>query len=112
MGRATGELVRVRGLDKDRREAYFEPALIPVRIYDGEHTSTPRQKLKFTWRGKALMYAKGPPDSKTGWAHLNASLASGAADRTSRRTASRSRAGHRAGQRRKNRRSPQLPYRL
>jgi hypothetical protein len=23
------------------------------------------------------MYAKGPPDSKTGWAHLNASLASG-----------------------------------
>jgi hypothetical protein len=39
-------------------------------------TSTSRQKPKFTWRGKALS-TKGPPDSKTGWAHLNASLGFG-----------------------------------
>jgi len=34
------------------------------------------------------MYAKGPPDSKTGWAHLNATRASGALDWTKRRKVS------------------------
>jgi hypothetical protein len=43
------------------------------------------------WRSAGVievMYEKDPPNSKTGWAQVNASLASGAADRTRRRTAS------------------------
>ena len=45
-------------------------------------------------------------------AHSNASLASGAEDRTSGAAPRRSRAGRRAGRRRKRRRSAQPPYRL
>jgi hypothetical protein len=59
---------------RSRMCALFEP---PVsRLPGPPSTSTSRQKPKFTWRGKAWS-TKGPPDSKTGWAHLNASLGFG-----------------------------------
>ena len=48
----------------------------------------PSQEPEVDVAPEGLSQAKGPPNSKTGWAHLKASLASGATDRTRRRTAS------------------------